>query len=90
VEPGEVDSDESKGVAESLLSPSGDVDPGGVDSDEPTGVAELALVSGFLSFQPGNNCIVIAEGWPSWIFVAAPLQFCCTKLYSDSISLPWM
>jgi hypothetical protein len=48
------------------------------------------MVVGFLPHGTPRSCVVVAEGWPSWLFVAPTLQLCCVKFYSDSLDSAWM
>jgi len=48
------------------------------------------MVVGFLPHGTPRSCVVVAKGWPSWLFIAPTLQLCCVKFYSDSLDIAWM
>jgi len=47
-------------------------------------------VTGLLPYKPHDPCWIVAEGWPSWLFVASLLQLCCTRFYSNCLGESWM
>ena len=47
-------------------------------------------VTGFLPNKPHEPCWIVSEDWPTWLFVAPPLQLSCTRFFSNSLSATWM
>jgi hypothetical protein len=62
----------------------------GSEEDTTQEIKETKTLTGFLPITSFKPCLVIAESWPSWLLVSAPLQLSCSKWYTNLPQEGWV